>query len=251
LDLKCTTILLIYNEEDNIRPQTLDILNVYHENDIKGEVLLVNDGSEDGSKEVCNKLASELPQEVRVIHHPKNLGRSYAIQTGFREAKGDVVIIMDADRQYEPKEIPDFLKKIDEGYDAVTGFRFSRADNSTRRFISRVYNKMIINGIFDLDIKDQNSGFKAFRRDVANSIEFNPDGYLGLHRYILPLVKIHGYSIAEIPITHYDRPAGSSYIKSYTVPFITLRDLVKFRRQHKDKMRKVKTVSVDSMRTRK
>ena len=119
------------------------------------------------------------------------------------------------------------------------------------KFISRVYNKMIINGIFDLNIKDQNSGFKAFRKNIANNMGFNPDGYLGLHRFILPLVKIHGYFIAEIPITHYDRTAGSSYIKSYTVPLITMRDLMKFRREHRDKIRKAKSVSVESLRTRK
>jgi glycosyltransferase involved in cell wall biosynthesis len=141
--MDCTTILLIYNEEGNIKPLTKDIRKVYKKEKIDGEVLLVDDGSEDNSGKICDKLAEKY-ENVRVIHHSPNRGRSYAIQTGFREGKGKVHIIMDGDYQYEPKEIPAFLKKIDEGFDVVTGFRASRADTPIRRFISRVYNRWII-----------------------------------------------------------------------------------------------------------
>jgi glycosyltransferase involved in cell wall biosynthesis len=229
--MDCCTILLIYNEEDNIEPLTKNILKTYKENGIDGEVLLVDDGSYDESSGVCDKLAKKY-KNVRVIHHPTNIGRSYAIQTGFQESNGDAVIIMDGDYQYEPKEIPDFLKKLHEGYDVVSGLRIDRADDSIRRFISRVYNKWIIQRIFDLTIKDQNSGFKAFSSEAAKNMKFEPDGFLGLHRFILPLASINGYSITEIPISHYDRPTGNSYIKSYTVPFITLRDFFKFKKKY-------------------
>ena len=83
--MECSTILLIYNEKDNIEPLTNSILSVYKENDINGEAVLIDDGSIDGSAEVCDKLANEF-ENVRVVHHPHNLGRSYAIQTGFRES---------------------------------------------------------------------------------------------------------------------------------------------------------------------
>ena len=215
--MECSTILLIYNERDNIKPLTKSILKVYTEHGIDGEALLIDDGSEDGSAEICDKLAKKY-QNVRAIHHPHNLGRSYAIQTGFRESNSDVMIIMDGDYQYEPKEIPNFLKKIKAGYDVVSGNRINRADDSVRRFISRTYNKWIIQRIFKLTIKDQNSGFKAFKKEAAKNMDFNPDGFLGLHRYILPLASVKGYSVTEIPINHYDRPTGSSYIKFYTVP---------------------------------
>jgi glycosyltransferase involved in cell wall biosynthesis len=221
---------MIFNEEDNIEPLTKDILKVYEKNNIDGEVLLVDDGSIDKSGEVCDKLAKAY-KNVRVIHHPTNIGRSYAIQTGFMEGKGDVLIIMDSDYQYEPKEIPQFLAKIKQGHDVVSGWRHKRADDSIRRFISRTYNKLIIKRTFKLEIKDQNSGFKAFKRKTARNMDFNPDGFLGLHRFILPLAKIKGNDITEIPIVHYDRPAGKSYIKFYTVPFITLRDYFRFKRK--------------------
>ena len=140
---------------------------------------------------------------------------------------------MDGDYQYEPKEIPRFLEKVKDGYDVVSGRRVNRADDSIRRFISRTYNRWIIKSIFQLDVKDQNSGFKAFKREAAKNMDFNPDGFLGLHRFILPLGSIKGYSITEIPITHYDRPSGNSYIKFYSVPFITLRDFFKFKDKYK------------------
>jgi glycosyltransferase involved in cell wall biosynthesis len=229
--MECTTILMIFNEEGNIEPLTKDILKVYEDNDIDGEVLLVNDGSMDKSGEVCDRLAEEF-ENVRVIHHPQNIGRSYAIRTGFMEGKGDIHIIMDSDYQYEPKEIPQFLKKIGEGYDVVSGWRYKRADDSVRRFISKTYNKLIIKRIFKIEIKDQNSGFKAFKKEISQKMDFNPEGFLGLHRYILPLAKIKGASIVEIPIEHYDRPTGKSYIKFYTVPFITLRDYFKFKKKY-------------------
>jgi len=234
--LRCTTILLIKNEQDNIAPLTEDVLAAYVDNGIDGEVLLVDDGSDDRSPQVCDEQAKKHAN-VRAVHHPTNLGRSYAIRTGFREAKGDVAIIMDGDRQYEPKEIPLFLAKMDEGYDVVTGWRSQRTDPYIRKLISRTYNRWIIQRKFGLDVKDQNSGFKAFRRDKAVAMGFDPEGYKGLHRFILPLASLKGMKIAEIPIVHYARPSGKSYIKFYTVPFITLGDYNKFKRDHKEEIK--------------
>ncbi len=226
--MECSTILLIYNEKYNIEPLTERILKVYNEHHIDGETLLVDDGSYDGSAEVCDELAKKY-KNVRVVHHPRNRGRSYAIQTGFLESNGDIVIIMDGDCQYEPEEIPKFLETVHAGYDVVSGNRIDRADDSIRRFISRTYNKLIIQNVFNLSVNDQNSGFKAFKKDAAKNMDFDPDGFLGLHRFLLPLAKIKGYTITEIPIAHYDRTSGKSYIKFYTVPLITLRDYFKFR----------------------
>jgi glycosyltransferase involved in cell wall biosynthesis len=235
--VKCTTILMLKNEEGNIGPLTEDILAVYADKKIDGEVLLVDDGSTDRSGEICDQLTKDHPALVRAVHHEKNLGRSYAIRTGFKNAKGEVSIIMDADRQYEPKQIPMFLAKMDEGYDVVTGWRKERTDTFIRRFISRTYNRFIIRRKFKLDIKDQNSGFKAFRTEKAVAMGFDPEGYQGLHRFILPLAALKGLKIAEVPIVHYDRPSGKSYIKFYTVPFITLGDFSKFKKDHKDEIK--------------
>ncbi len=226
---------MLKNEEGNLIPLTEDILAVYADRSIDGEVLLIDDGSTDRSGEICDQLAKDHTN-VRAVHHEKNLGRSYAIRTGFQQAQGDVVIIMDADRQYEPKQIPLFLSKMDEGFDVVTGWRRERTDTFIRRFISRTYNRFIIRSKFRLQIKDQNSGFKAFRREKAVAMGFDPEGYQGLHRFILPLAALKGMKIAEVPIVHYDRPSGKSYIKFYTVPFITLRDFSKFKKDHQEEI---------------
>jgi glycosyltransferase involved in cell wall biosynthesis len=230
--MDCTTILLIFNEEQNIEPLTKSILDVYKKSKISGEVLLVDDGSIDNSPKVCDTLANKY-DNVQTIHHSPNKGRSYAIQTGFKHAKGDVIILMDGDRQYNPDEIPQFLEKINDGYDVISGYRTHREDKFIRKLISRVYNRWIIQRSLNLDVRDQNSGFKAFKKKAAQGINFNPEGYAGLHRFILPLAKLNGYSIAEIPISHYPRPAGKSYIKAYTVPIITLLDYLKFKKEHK------------------
>ena len=218
--MNLTVILLIYNEKDNIIPLVDEILKVFDDNELKGELLLVNDGSTDGSAVISKGLAKKY-KRVRVVHHKQNLGRSYAIRTGFRNAKGKITIIMDGDRQYEPCEIPKFLEKIDEGWDVVSGNRTQRTDSWIRRFISRNYNRWIIGKGLGINIADQNSGFKAFNTRKVVQMKFDPEGFLGLHRFILPLARIQGMSVTEIPIQHFDRTEGKSYIKFYTVPFIT------------------------------
>ncbi|MCK5291384.1 MAG: glycosyltransferase family 2 protein [Thermoplasmata archaeon] len=229
--MRCSTIVLLYNEQDNVERQTEEILKAYEESGIDGEVLLVDDGSQDRTGSICDSL-SEKYATVRTVHHEKNKGRSWAIETGFHNAEGDVFFIIDGDCQYDPGEIPKFLQKVEEGYDVVSGHRFERADDWIRRLISRVYNKVIVRGFLGLSIQDQNSGFKAFTKEAALGMGFKPDGYLGLHRFILPLAQVKGYSLTEVDIKHYDREGGKSYIKPSTVVFITLRDFFRFRREH-------------------
>jgi len=229
--MECTTVLLIFNEKENIAPLTREIIDVYGKNKINGEILLVDDGSTDGSSIVCDEL-SEKYGRVRVVHHRSNMGRSTAIQTGFRKAAGEFTIIMDGDRQYEPKEIPRFVDEMKEGWDVVSGNRTKRADPLIRRVISSVYNCLMIRRGFGLDIRDQNSGFKGFNTKKARKMDFDPEGFLGLHRFILPLAHMKKMSITEIPIKHYRRASGRSYISSFTVPFITLRDLKRFRKRY-------------------
>jgi len=140
-------------------------------------------------------------------------------------AEHPLLIFIDGDHQYEPKEITTMIDKIREGYDVVTGFRGNRADTWNRRFISKVYNYLFISTFFRMKIRDQNSGFKAFDTKFARKMRFDPTGYHGIHRFILPIAKYDGAKIAEIPISHFDRKAGKSYIKTSTVPFLFLSDL--------------------------
>ncbi len=224
-----STVLMIFNEEDNIAPLTRDILAVYDASGLDGEVILVEDGSRDGSADVVRALAGEDPRVV-AIYHDGNRGRSWAIRSGFDAARGEVTVIMDSDRQYEPKEVPDLVARVREGWDVVSGRRDRREDRFDRKLISRVYNIIIVRGFLKTPVRDQNSGLKAFRSEFSKGMGFDPTGFLGLHRFILPLAHLRGGRILEVPCAHYERPAGKSYIKSTTVPFITLRDLLRFRK---------------------
>lgn len=224
-----STVLMIFNEEENIAPLTRDILAVYDASGLDGEVILVEDGSRDGSADVVRALAGEDPRVV-AIYHDGNRGRSWAIRSGFDAARGEVTVIMDSDRQYEPKEIPDLVAKVREGWDVVSGRRDRREDRFDRKLISRVYNIIIVRGLLKTPVRDQNSGLKAFRSEFSKGMGFDPTGFLGLHRFILPLAHLRGGRILEVPCAHYERTAGKSYIKSTTVPFITLRDLLRFRK---------------------
>ena len=147
-------------------------------------------------------------------------------------------MIMDSDRQYEPKEIPHLVDKVREGWDVVSGRRDSRKDRFDRKLISRVYNFIIVRSYLRTPVRDQNSGLKAFRSEFSKGMGFDPTGFMGLHRFILPLAHLRDGSILEVPCAHYQRPTGSSYIKSTTVPFITLRDLRRFRRVYLIPIRK-------------
>ena len=224
-----STVLMIYNEEGSVAPLVRDILRVYDSSGLDGEVLMVDDGSLDGSGAVCDALAREDPRAV-AIHHGRNRGRSWAILTGFQSARGEVVAIMDSDRQYEPGEIPALVAKVREGHDVVSGRRDRRQDRLDRKLISRVYNVVIVRGLLRTPVRDQNSGLKAFRAEAARGLGFDPTGFRGLHRFILPLAHLRGYDIVEVPCAHYPRTSGRSYIRSTTVPFITLRDLLRFYR---------------------
>ncbi len=226
-----STVLMIYNEEDNIEPLVRDILAVYDDSGMDGEVICVEDGSEDRSAEVVAKVAKQDPRVV-AIYHDGNRGRSWAIRSGFDAARGEVTVIMDSDRQYEPKEIPGLVGKVHEGWDVVSGRRDRREDRFDRKLISKVYNALIVRRYLKTPVVDQNSGLKAFKADFAREMDFDPTGFQGLHRFILPLAHLKGGRILEVPCAHYERPAGKSYIRSTTVPFITLRDLRRFRREY-------------------
>lgn len=226
-----STVLMIFNEEENIEPLTRDILAVYDSTGMDGEVILVEDGSKDRSAEIVRALEKD-DERVVAIFHGYNRGRSWAIRSGFDAARGEVTVIMDSDRQYEPREIPALVKKVGEGWDVVSGRRDRREDRFDRKLISKVYNALIVRGLLRTPVVDQNSGLKAFRTEFSKGMGFDPTGFMGLHRFILPLAHLRGGRILEVPCAHYERPAGKSYIRSTTVPFITLRDLRLFRKRY-------------------
>jgi len=193
-----------YDEAESIGEMVENTVRVLSDQRIRGEIIVVNDGSTDVTGEVADAL-SKKHKNVKAVHHRRNLGKTAAIETGLKASKGDVFFLIDADLQYSPKDIPKFLKLIKEGYDVVNGWRNERKDSFGRRFSSRIYNFMT-NAVTGLHLHDIDCGFKAFRRGVFEDVVFLGD----MHRYILAVLKDQKFRIGEVEVQHFPRRFGQT-----------------------------------------
>ena len=195
-------IIPVMDERDTLQELTEGILGDTHAHEV--QILYINDGSTDGSGEELDRIVEEH-SNVQVIHFPENRGKSAALVEGLAIAKGDIVFMMDSDLQDDPKEIPNFLSKLSEGFDLVCGWKVVRHDPVDKTLPSKVYNGFVTR-LFDLDLHDINCGFKAMTLEVAQSLELKHD----YHRLIPVLAKLKGFRIAEIPVEHHERRYGHS-----------------------------------------
>ncbi|PIR00671.1 MAG: glycosyltransferase [Nitrospinae bacterium CG11_big_fil_rev_8_21_14_0_20_45_15] len=197
-------IIPIYNEAESIDELFHRVQNVFIQLKRPFEFIAIDDGSNDGSLEKLKSLREKNPN-IAIIQHFKNFGKSLSLMQGFEVASGEIAITMDADLQDQPEEIPCFLKKMEEGYDLVNGWRSDRKDTPIKRWVSMIYNKLTAL-IFRFEFRDVNSGFKAYSREVYKWIDLHGD----LHRLIPVLVAHKGFQVTEIPVSHKDRKHGSS-----------------------------------------
>jgi glycosyltransferase involved in cell wall biosynthesis len=192
------------------------------------ELVFVDDGSRDRTYEFLKEVA-EVDSRVVVVKLRRNFGQTSALAAGFDNASGEYIISMDGDLQHDPNDIPQFVKKLDEGYDIVSGWRFKRVDNFLwRRIPSRCANWMMAR-LSGVDIHDFGTTFKAYRRRVIHDIPL----YGQMHRFIPALASWYGASICEIPIHNINRQHGKShYGIGRTLPvffdLLTIRFLVKY-----------------------
>lgn len=202
-----SVIIPLYNEAESLPELNAWIARVMKENSFSYEVLMVDDGSNDGSWDVIKGLAASDPA-VHGISFRRNYGKSAALYCGFAQAQGDVVITMDADLQDSPDEIPALVRKIrEEGYDVVSGWKQHRKDNPvTKNLPSKLYNATA-RRITGIKLHDMNCGLKAYRSEVVKNIEV----YGEMHRYIPYLAKNAGFTkIGEMPVHHQKRKYGKS-----------------------------------------
>lgn len=202
-----SVIVPLYNEEESLPELEQWISRVMDEHGYTYEIIFVNDGSTDRSWEVITALAEKNPA-VKGVSFRRNYGKSPALNTGFRRAKGDVVITMDADLQDSPNEIPELYRMIKEdGYDLVSGWKKKRYDPLSKTIPTKLFNATArkVSGIKNLH--DFNCGLKAYRHKVVERIEVYGD----MHRYIPFLAKNAGFTrIGEKVVQHQARKYGTT-----------------------------------------
>lgn len=169
------------------------------------EILFVDDGSRDDSPRVLEELFQRDPAHVRVLQFRRNFGKTAALSAGFAQARGQVIITMDADLQDDPSEIPAMLARLNEGYDLVAAWRQHRQDALDKTLPSRIFN-FVVSRTTGVRLHDFNCGFKAYRRQVTDSVRL----YGELHRFIPVLAHQQGFRISELPVVHHPRHAGRS-----------------------------------------
>ncbi len=201
---KISVLVPLYNEEESLRPLVQEIKKSVEKLSIDYEILFVDDGSTDKSFSVIKELARN-DNKIRYISFRKNYGKSAALDVGFKNVKGDVVITMDADLQDDPAEIPNLLKKLEEGYDLVSGWKKVRYDPFVKKYSSRFFNYVtrLLTGI---KIHDFNCGLKAYRKKVVKELDIHGE----LHRYIPVLAGWKGFRISEIVVKHHPRRYGKT-----------------------------------------
>ena len=172
--------------------------------DTPWEVVFIDDGSTDGTFAALTRL-HDANENVRVVRLRRNFGKSAALAAGFEQARGDVVVTIDADLQDDPAEIPRLLAKLDEGFDLVSGWKSRRRDPWTRRVLSRVFNR-VASAVSGLTLHDVNCGLKAYRAEVVHDLRI----YGELHRFLPVLAHERGYRVAELPVNHRPRNHGRS-----------------------------------------
>ena len=218
-----SVVIPVYNERENIAPlhKALSVALDGRSYDL----FFIDDGSIDGTSEVLQKLVVDDPDHVRVIELRRNFGQTAAIAAGIDHSDGDVVVMIDADMQNDPADIPELLSKIDEGFDVVSGWRVDRKDRFlTRRLPSTVAN-WLISRVTGVALHDYGCTLKAYRRDVLEGFRL----YGEMHRFIPAYAGSVGARITEMPVRHHPRRHGQTkYGLSRTVKVLLDLLTVKF-----------------------
>ena len=224
--IDCSVVVPLYNESAVANELYQRLAKTMNETGLYYELIFVEDGSEDDTLEIIKNIA-EKDSKVVVVELRRNFGQTPALAAGFDVAKGKIIVSMDGDLQHCPEEIPNFLEKIKDGYDVVSGWRKVRVDNLVMRKIpSRIANWLIAK-TSGVDIHDFGTTFKAHKREIIDELNL----YGEMHRFIPALVSRNGAKIIEIPIKNIVRPSGSSNYgisRTFRVAFdlITIRFLL-------------------------
>lgn len=199
-----SVVVPLYNEEESLRELHGQLRSTLGRMNSRYEIIFVDDGSTDRSFQVLRDL-KRIDRHVKIVRFRRNYGKSAALAVGFDKAQGNIVVTMDADLQDDPAEIPALKKKLDDGYDLVSGWKKIRRDPITKTIPSKFFNAVtgLMTGI---RIHDFNCGLKAYRKDVVKTVKV----YGELHRYVPVLAHWEGFRVGEIPVLHRSRKYGKT-----------------------------------------
>ncbi len=227
-----SAVLPVFNEIDNLEQLTQKLTAIFEALQPGfWEVVLVNDGSSDGSGEWLQQYCAAHPH-FRVIHFLTNQGQTAAFDAGFRAAKGEFLVTMDSDLQNDPADIPLLLGQMTEGVGAVCGVRVKRQDDWLRRISSKLAN-WVRNKLSGDNITDTGCSLKLFRTECFARMPM----FEGMHRFLPTLVKMEGFTVVEVPVSHHPRFAGESKYGVWNRVFRSFFDLLAVRWMKKRKLR--------------
>lgn len=214
-----TVVVPIYNEEENISRLHSAIASALQDLIESYEMILVNDGSTDGSRLRLEQLAETDPR-VKGIHFEQNCGQTAAIYAGIKRAEGRYIALIDGDLQTDPEDIMILMKYMDT-YDFANGMRVSRQDTRLKKLSSKIGNG-VRNWITGDNIHDTGCPMKLFKREVAESFVL----YEGFHRFLPTLARMNGFRVIEVPVRHKERLYGTSKYGVLNRAFVGLMDAI-------------------------
>jgi dolichol-phosphate mannosyltransferase len=230
-DPEISIFLPVYNEEPNLRPLHAKLEGALKALGRSAEIVYVDDGSTDGSLKILRDIA-QLDPRVRVVALRRNYGQTAAMAAGIDAAKGDVLIPMDADLQNDPADIARLLRKLDEGYDVVSGWRKNRKDKMITRKIPSMIANRLISWIGGVPLHDYGCSLKAYRRESLQDVRL----YGEMHRFIPIYAAWAGARVTEIPVEHHARTMGKSkYGLSRTIKVVFDLMTIKFMASYQTK----------------
>ncbi len=231
-----SVVLPAFNEEENLRSTVTDAVACLNQLTAIYEVIMVNDGSTDGTDALAQSLGAGNPR-VRLISHAVNRGYGAAVRSGFSAARCDLILLTDADGQFSFDDLPNFVSQIDL-FDAVIGYRLRRADPWHRLLISGVGN-WIARKIFHLQARDINCAFKLIRRDALRGISLSSEGAM-ISTELLAHASHAGWRIKELPVVHRSRARGAA---TGAQPAVIGRTLIEFFTLWQDRKRQTRAQS--------
>jgi glycosyltransferase involved in cell wall biosynthesis len=197
-------VIPLYNEEESLRELHQQLKAAIGRLNLRYELVFVDDGSSDKSFQVLRDL-KRSDRHMKIVRFRRNYGKSAALAVGFEKATGNIVVTMDADLQDDPAEIPALKRKLDDGYDLVSGWKKTRKDPISKTIPSRLFN-LVVRMMTGIRIHDFNCGLKAYKRDVIKAVNV----YGELHRYIPVLAHWEGFKVGELPVRHRPRRFGKT-----------------------------------------